>query len=60
MGAMEHVSPEELQAGLDEVRRSPSDVGTVELIVRRPAENEREVSPRASSTSSGASSGMRG
>jgi MOSC domain-containing protein YiiM len=43
MGAMEHVLPEELQAGLDEVRRSPGDVGTIELIVRRPAENEREV-----------------
>lgn len=43
MAAMEHASPDELEAGLDEVRRSPSDLGTVELIVRRPAENEREV-----------------
>jgi hypothetical protein len=34
---------EELEAGLDEIRRSPADVGTVELIVRRPAEGEREV-----------------
>lgn len=31
-----------LVAGLDEVRRSPKDQGRVELIVRRPAENERE------------------
>jgi hypothetical protein len=32
-----------LEAGLDEIRRSPADRGTLELIVRRPAENEREV-----------------
>ncbi|MGZ8687454.1 MAG: MOSC domain-containing protein [Gaiellaceae bacterium] len=40
---MEHRSAEQLQAGLDEIRRSPAVQGTVELIVRRPAENEREV-----------------
>lgn len=34
---------EELEAGLDEIRRAPAAEGTVELIVRRPAENEREV-----------------
>ncbi len=33
----------ELEAALDEIRRSPKESGTVELIVRRPAENEREV-----------------
>jgi hypothetical protein len=38
-----HVSFEELEAGLDQVRRSPRDVGTVELIVRRPAVDAREV-----------------
>ncbi|MCA1692825.1 MAG: MOSC domain-containing protein [Actinobacteria bacterium] len=32
-----------LEAGLDDIRRSPKDEGTVELIVRRPAENEREI-----------------
>jgi MOSC domain-containing protein YiiM len=32
-----------LRAGLDEIRRSPADDGKVELIVRRPAENEREI-----------------
>ena len=32
-----------LESGLDDVRRSPKDEGRVELIVRRPAENEREV-----------------
>jgi hypothetical protein len=38
-----HASDEELEAGLDEVRRSPADEGEIVLIVRRPAENEREV-----------------
>jgi hypothetical protein len=33
----------ELEAGLDEVRQSPNDAGTVELIVRRPAEGERDL-----------------
>jgi MOSC domain-containing protein YiiM len=40
---MEHVARETLDAGLDEIRSSPADAGTLELIVRRPAENEREV-----------------
>ena len=40
---MEHATADDLAAGLDEVRRSPSDAGTVDLIVRRPAEGEREV-----------------
>jgi MOSC domain-containing protein YiiM len=40
---MEHTSPEELVAGLEHIRSAPADRGTVELIVRRPAENEREV-----------------
>lgn len=34
---------EELEAALDELRSAPADGGTVELVVRRPAENEREV-----------------
>lgn len=33
----------ELEAGLDELRRSPSDEGIVELIVRRPAVDERDL-----------------
>lgn len=33
----------QLEAGLDVIRRSPADNGRVELIVRRPAVNEREV-----------------
>ena len=38
-----HVSDDELEAGLPEIRRAPAAEGTVELIVRRPAEGEREV-----------------
>jgi MOSC domain-containing protein len=37
-----------LHAGLDHVRESPSDGGTVELIVRRPAVGQREVLTEAS------------
>jgi hypothetical protein len=33
----------ELEAGLDEILRSPADGGTVELIVRRPVPEEREI-----------------
>jgi len=36
------LSAAELEAGLDEIRRAPKDQGRLELIVRRPAENERE------------------
>lgn len=38
-----HLTTEELHAGLDEVRRSPRDCGTLELIVQRPAVDERVV-----------------
>lgn len=37
-----HLDLSALQAGLDEIRRAPADDGKVELIVRRPADNERE------------------
>ncbi len=37
------LSPDELAAGLDAIRRSPADAGRVELIVRRPAAGQREV-----------------
>ena len=40
---MEHRTADELAAALDEIRSSPASAGTVELIVRRPAEDEREV-----------------
>lgn len=38
-----HLTREELEAGLDEIRRSPQDKGVLELIVRRPQTEEREV-----------------
>jgi hypothetical protein len=40
---VEHLSTVALEAGLGDVRDSPSDGGTVELIVCRPAVDEREV-----------------
>ena len=40
---MKHLTLEELEAGLDEIRQSPRDEGVVELIVRRPNIGEREV-----------------
>jgi hypothetical protein len=40
---MEHRTTQQLEAGLDEVRTSPRDEGTVEMIVRRPAVDAREV-----------------
>jgi len=40
---MEHLGAEELAAGLDAIRAAPAEAGTVEMIVRRPAEDEREV-----------------
>ncbi len=42
-----HLTFSELMAGLDEVRKSPLDRGTVELVVRRPQDGEREVLPEA-------------
>jgi hypothetical protein len=37
-----HLTTEELQSGLDLIRRAPKDEGVLDLIVRRPAVNERE------------------
>ena len=38
-----HRTPEELESALDHIRQAPADHGTLELIVRRPAVDEREV-----------------
>lgn len=38
-----HRTPEELEASLPHIRQAPADKGTLELIVRRPAVDEREV-----------------
>jgi len=43
MSNVVHVSAAELEAGLPEIQLAPTSEGTVELIVRRPAEGEREV-----------------
>jgi hypothetical protein len=40
---VKHLTMEELEAGLDDIRRSPKDEGALELIVRRPSVGEREI-----------------
>jgi MOSC domain-containing protein YiiM len=40
---MAGVAREQLEAGLGEVLSAPTDEGTLELIVRRPAKNQREL-----------------
>jgi hypothetical protein len=40
---MKHLTTAELEAGLEEIRESPKDNGVLELIVRRPKIDEREV-----------------
>jgi hypothetical protein len=43
MAEIKHLSRAELEAGLDEIRRSPKDEGVLEMIVRRPETEKREV-----------------
>jgi hypothetical protein len=38
-----HLTMAELEAGLDEIRRAPKDEGVLQLIVRRPQIEEREI-----------------
>jgi len=38
-----HLTLADLEAGLEEIRRSPKEQGVLELIVSRPGEDEREV-----------------
>lgn len=47
MGAPKHATIAELEAGIDEIRRSPKDQGVLTLIVRRPGTNLREVLAQA-------------
>jgi hypothetical protein len=44
---MEHLSIDQLQAGLDELRKSPLDLGTVKLIVSRPSTGVRRLQDSA-------------
>lgn len=43
MAEARHLTMAELEAGLDEILRSPKDEGVLEMIVRRPQTDEREV-----------------
>lgn len=43
MVTVKYLTTEELEAGLDEIRKSPKDGGVLELIVRRPSIDERDV-----------------
>jgi MOSC domain-containing protein YiiM len=43
LAELKHLSMETLTGGLDEVRRSPATTGVLELIVRRPRPDVREV-----------------
>jgi MOSC domain-containing protein YiiM len=43
MADIKHLTMAELEAGLAEIRRSPKDEGVLEMIVRRPRIDEREV-----------------
>jgi len=44
---MAHVGAEELAAGLDMIRAAPAEAGTLEMLVRRPVVNGREVVEKA-------------
>lgn len=43
MNTFEHLTLQQLEAGLEHIRQSPKDVGILKLISRRPNTNEREV-----------------
>ena len=43
MSDIKQLTMDELEAGLDEIRRSPKEAGALEMIVRRPRTGEREV-----------------
>jgi len=45
-----HLSMTELEAGMEHIRRSPKDNGTVKMIVRRPQVDEREILQEAQIT----------
>ena len=41
--SVKHLSMDELQAGLDDIRQAPADNGALHMIVRRPDTGEREI-----------------
>src|SRR5688500_10102488 len=42
MEIKQHISMDALEAGMDYIRQSPTDYGTLRMIVRRPRDDERE------------------
>jgi len=44
---VEHLTTEMLESGLDEIRAAPAEYGRVEMIVRRPAVDQRELVEQA-------------
>lgn len=46
LGNAIHLGADELQSGLERIRQSPKDRGAVEMIVRRPATDQRETISR--------------
>lgn len=49
-GTITHRTTAELEAAVDDFRSAPATVGTLELVLRRPAEGVREVLPEAELT----------
>jgi hypothetical protein len=47
VSTVQHLTGDQLDAGVEHVRASPRDDGTVEMIVRRPAVGERDVLEQA-------------
>jgi hypothetical protein len=45
MSTVTYLTTAELEAGLEHIRQSPQDVGTLEMIVRRPRVDAREILP---------------
>jgi hypothetical protein len=45
MLAIKHLTTEEIEAGLEHIHLSPKDHGTLDLIVRRPEIDQREILP---------------
>ncbi len=43
MVTIQHMTTEQLEAGLDDIRQAPKDSGVLQLIVRRPDTGEREI-----------------
>jgi hypothetical protein len=47
IGEIKHLTMAELEAGLDKIRQAPGDEGVLQLIVRRPQIEEREILDQA-------------